>query len=81
MFSYLEILCLGCKIGYKRHTMSLLDTSKDFFPRRTQNSNSEGQKTSIFIVKVPFTLHLWIRLIYTNTYAKEQKKIPVLLSK
>ena len=26
--------------------------------------------------KVPFTLHPWIKRIYTNTNAKEQKKCP-----
>ena len=85
------MLCLGFKIGYKRHTMSLLYTSKEFDQktcksykisgfrifcvfRKPQNSNSGGHKTSIFIDRVPFTLHPWIRIIYTNTNSKEQKK-------
>ena len=44
--------------------------------RRTQNSNSGGHKTRIFIDKVPFTLLPWIRLIDTNTNAKEQQICP-----
>ena len=42
------------------------------FFRRRQNSNCVGDKTSIFIDKVYFTLHPRIRLIDTNTNAKEQ---------
>ena len=30
IFSYLKMLCLGVKIGYKRYKMSLLYTSKEF---------------------------------------------------
>ena len=41
--------------------------------RRPQNSNSGGHKTSIFIDNIPFTLHPCIRLIDTNTNAKEEQ--------
>ena len=41
-----------------------------------QNSNSGCHKTSIFIDKVPFTLHPWIGLIDTNTNAKEEQICP-----
>ena len=44
--------------------------------RRTQISNSGGQKNSNFIDNVPFTLHPWIMLIDTNTNAKEQQLCP-----
>ena len=37
--------------------------------------HSGCHKASIFNDKVPFTLHPWIGLIYTNTYAKKKKKI------
>ena len=30
IFSYLEMVCLGFKIAYMRHTLSLLYTSKEF---------------------------------------------------
>ena len=41
---------------------------------KQQNSNSGSNKTSIFIDKVPFTLHTWIGLTDTNTDAKEEEK-------
>ena len=44
--------------------------------QRPQNSNSGGHKTSIFIDNVPFTLNPWIRLVDTNTNAKEQQICP-----
>ena len=43
---------------------------------KPQNSNSGGQKTSIFIDNVPFTLHPLTRLIDTNTNAKIQQMCP-----
>ena len=81
----------GFKIGYERYKMSLLFTFKEFdtkkpvnhiafkilgFFRLPQNSNSGCHKTSIFIYKVPFTLHPCIWLIYNNTNAKEQQIWP-----
>ena len=44
--------------------------------RRTQNCNSGGHKTRIFIDKVPFSFLPWIRLIDTNKNAKEQQISP-----
>ena len=41
-------------------------------------NNSGGHTTSIFLDNVPFTLHSWIRLINTNTNAKEQQICPSL---
>ena len=44
--------------------------------RRTQNSNSGGHKTRIFIYKVSVALLPWIKLIYIKTNAKEQQICP-----
>ena len=83
----------GFKIGYKRYTMSLLYTFKEFYQKepvyhigfqvfrfflvfwRSQNSNPGGHKTSTFIDKVHYTLHPLIRLINTNTKAKDKKNM------
>ena len=52
--------------------MMFLDYHEKRINPNKWNSNSGGDKTSIFIDKVPFTRHPWIELIYNNTNAKEE---------
>ena len=41
--------------------------------RKQQNAYSGSNNTSIFIDKVPFSLHAWTRLTDNNTNAKEEQ--------